>query len=478
MTRPQIIRAGRPSFPPSNPHPDASANHLHLTDTLDLQDKTSPTAQDHSRQPQHPAPLGIGPAAPHQQASLRHVTEEQSSEESQLRQSVWANTTTLRDDPGSDDERTILNGESDLPQDEQAVRLNGGIPGSADDGEMADADDDLDDDMMDKISSSPSIDDGGYLLPQAPFPWPRRSTSLTPTSTPTRVTDHDAMSSPDSSSPFTTTPLHFPIRPAAARRQDGTLAVESGPACTSPRSSPPHSPLLDFLPAWSTEHHREREYTSSVEPLGPAPRQQDDENDDLSDTSSNLSLMARRFEEMMEYKRLLRETPISFDIDQEDADAPVPMGWNFRLHEARLANYRRSKDHYPDRSLSPNSASSWITDSDLDSAIIDDKDDDDDSDDVSFSPDDRFIDSGWGGECLRELEDIDFEFVYALHTFVATVEGQANASKGDTMVLLDDSNSYWWLVRVVKDSSIGMLRVAYMFAPAHIIFRISACRTH
>jgi hypothetical protein len=42
-----------------------------------------------------------------------------------------------------------------------------------------------------------------------------------------------------------------------------------------------------------------------------------------------------------------------------------------------------------------------------------------------------------------------------LHTFVATVEGQANATKGDTMVLLDDSNSYWWLVRVVKDSSIG-----------------------
>lgn len=38
---------------------------------------------------------------------------------------------------------------------------------------------------------------------------------------------------------------------------------------------------------------------------------------------------------------------------------------------------------------------------------------------------------------------------------MATVEGQANATKGDTMVLLDDSNSYWWLVRIVKDSSIG-----------------------
>lgn len=52
-------------------------------------------------------------------------------------------------------------------------------------------------------------------------------------------------------------------------------------------------------------------------------------------------------------------------------------------------------------------------------------------------------------------DNINFDFVYALHTFIATVEGQANATKGDTMVLLDDSNSYWWLVRILKDSSIG-----------------------
>ena len=84
------------------------------------------------------------------------------------------------------------------------------------------------------------------------------------------------------------------------------------------------------------------------------------------------------------------------------------------------------------------------------------KDYKDDDADAFLDLDDRFIDSGWGGECLRDTEDIDFEFVYALHTFVATVEGQANATKGDTMVLLDDSNSYWWLVRVVKDSSIGV----------------------
>jgi hypothetical protein len=84
----------------------------------------------------------------------------------------------------------------------------------------------------------------------------------------------------------------------------------------------------------------------------------------------------------------------------------------------------------------------------------------DDDSDLTLPDDPLYIESGWAGECLQTSEDIDFEFVYALHTFVATVEGQANATKGDTMVLLDDSNSYWWLVRVVKDSSIGKHMVA------------------
>jgi hypothetical protein len=53
------------------------------------------------------------------------------------------------------------------------------------------------------------------------------------------------------------------------------------------------------------------------------------------------------------------------------------------------------------------------------------------------------------------VQDIDFDFMYAFHSFAATVEGQANATKGDMLVLLDDSNSYWWLVRVVKDHSVG-----------------------
>ncbi|KAL1969282.1 hypothetical protein VTN77DRAFT_9474 [Rasamsonia byssochlamydoides] len=73
-------------------------------------------------------------------------------------------------------------------------------------------------------------------------------------------------------------------------------------------------------------------------------------------------------------------------------------------------------------------------------------------------------------------EDIDFEFVYALHTFVATVEGQANATKGDTMVLLDDSNSYWWLVRIVKDGTIGYLPAEHIETPTERLARLNKHR--
>jgi len=206
MTRPQIIRA----------------------DTIDLQDKSSPTAQDHSHQPQHPAPLGIGPAAPHQQASLKSVEDERSAEEARL-QHAWNNAgSSLSEDPGSDDDRTVMTNTNG-----QKPRQNGDPHDDDDDMQDADVEEDMDDDdMLDKMSSSPSIDD----------------------------------------------------------------------------------------------------------------------------------------------------------------------------------------------------------------------------------------------------EDIDFEFVYALHTFVATVEGQANATKGDTMVLLDDSNSYWWLVRVVKDSSIGYLPAEHIETPTERLARLNKHR--
>jgi hypothetical protein len=132
---------------------------------------------------------------------------------------------------------------------------------------------------------------------------------------------------------------------------------------------------------------------------------------------------------------------------QHQSDSPVhPQSPNAESEAASLiANNADSND------------SDWTTESEGDNDSFDSfLFNDDDAKSFQNSAGSRFYVSGWSGECLQETEDIDFDLVYALHNFVATVEGQANAAKGDTMVLLDDSNSYWWLVRVVKDATIGM----------------------
>lgn len=54
-------------------------------------------------------------------------------------------------------------------------------------------------------------------------------------------------------------------------------------------------------------------------------------------------------------------------------------------------------------------------------------------------------------------DNIDFDSVYALHAFVATVEGQANANKGDALLLMEDENTYWWLVEVLHSGEIGYI---------------------
>lgn len=54
-------------------------------------------------------------------------------------------------------------------------------------------------------------------------------------------------------------------------------------------------------------------------------------------------------------------------------------------------------------------------------------------------------------------EDIDFDLVYALHSFAAVVTGQASVIKGDALILMDDSNSYWWLVEVLKTRELGYI---------------------
>lgn len=313
-------------------------------------------------------------------------------------------------------------------QDVHVNQRNGGNLGGAgmeaDSGD-AEGSDDLEDDVMDKISSSPSIDEGGY---STPLPWPNRADSLHPVPfqrrTPSPSAQHDL-----SSSLFLSTPVHFPLS-LTQQEQD--------------------------LDNQSEVHHHQGEYDEHEDP-GQQTAADDSFSSELRDTVGPLISDQQQDRDSAQWEGL----SASYDTDLDPADFQ---------HLLLPSDDPLLDNSFDDADLSTTSSESSLLDSrsawdnserhahnhDHSDAENDDKDyDDDDTEDVSFTDDPRYIDSGWGGECLRETEDIDFEFVYALHTFVATVEGQANATKGDTMVLLDDSNSYWWLVRVVKDSSIG-----------------------
>jgi hypothetical protein len=475
-------------------------------DTIDLQDHNNPSAQDHSRKPQQSAAGGIGPPAnSHQASELRHVREERHSEEEHL-SNVWTQSNGLSDEPPSDDERDFADGMHDeQPNHNHNMRQNG------EDSEMADAEsgDDMDDDMMDKISSSPSISDGGYFL-HAHTQWPRRSSSiLVPTppivKTPPRHSSASADDGEsDASSPFLNTPAHLPlshspIRPTGSpaslvgidnpqTRSNTPLELESSDS-SSPFTSPPaHYPL--HFPSSPPEvqsegHHRSVEYQASpatANHLDEGLEDSDDLEEERRDTLGPLfsdakaNYWSRRREQDMNAEQMYQQPQLlksASDMELERQLLP--------LHDPLLNDYENnagnaSSSHVTessddidlddeDNGTNDNSEhdgdddNAWETDSEHSNDSWESANvrmlDDDDSEGLLFPTDSRFVDSGWGGECLRELEDIDFEFVYALHTFVATVEGQANAQKGDTMVLLDDSNSYWWLVRVVKDSTIG-----------------------
>ncbi|CAG8454945.1 6444_t:CDS:10 [Scutellospora calospora] len=73
-------------------------------------------------------------------------------------------------------------------------------------------------------------------------------------------------------------------------------------------------------------------------------------------------------------------------------------------------------------------------------------------------------------------EEIDFTLVYALHSFHATVEGQATVEKGDSLNLLDDSNSYWWLVKVLPSDEIGYIPAENIETPYERLARLNKHR--
>ncbi|KAH8725748.1 hypothetical protein GQ44DRAFT_706472 [Phaeosphaeriaceae sp. PMI808] len=337
----------------------------------------------------------------------------------------------------------------------------------------ADIEDDMDDDMMDKISSSPSIDDGRYSFPLQPPVWPQRRESLTPQSSPVR--------SDIASSPFTTTPIHFPISGDSASRPSNASAPDQKHVLTLSRQSPIPISLPSSQKNKNTKsaehHHGEYSWTMATSDT------EDNTKPRLYVTLSPRSKQRKYIERRLQMHGMREDSQASLisDLDEDKASImlqPLQLPVTNSLEDPfsprpspRTTNGTPPPAKHPD-----GDDDSWTTDSDADSWDEDMDNDDDASNDVSFSDEPRFIDSGWGGECLREPEDIDFEFVYALHTFVATVEGQANATKGDTMVLLDDSNSYWWLVRVVKDSSIGYLPAEHIETPTERLARLNKHR--
>jgi hypothetical protein len=59
-------------------------------------------------------------------------------------------------------------------------------------------------------------------------------------------------------------------------------------------------------------------------------------------------------------------------------------------------------------------------------------------------------------EPVHSEAEIDYSLVYALFTFVSTMEGQISVLKGEPLELLDDSNSYWYVLQFCM-KSIGLI---------------------
>lgn len=227
MTRPDIIRAGQ-LVRPLQPHltilvvaldPLAICFLLQVSehyavhgltcalvhaysDSIDLQERQAPSAQEHSRS----TPPPTGSLAPHQAETLREVKAEAAEEHLRSPRVSWSNGDASDLQQYVDDLSAGLanplgiqqqeaghrdqNGETGAgsamavggqQQDALAIAQNGGVSGhrvrEGDINGDAEGDDGMDDDMMDKISSSPSIEDGGSPC-SLPRIYPQRSDSL------------------------------------------------------------------------------------------------------------------------------------------------------------------------------------------------------------------------------------------------------------------------------------------------------------
>ncbi|KAF9114841.1 hypothetical protein BGX27_009678 [Mortierella sp. AM989] len=100
-----------------------------------------------------------------------------------------------------------------------------------------------------------------------------------------------------------------------------------------------------------------------------------------------------------------------------------------------------------------------------------------DDEDLEEDDEDEDMEEEEGSETLSLTEDdIDFNLVYAFHTFVATQEGQASVVRNDSLMLLEDVNVYWWLVRVLKTGVIGYIPAENIETPFERLARLNKYR--
>ncbi|GAB0138003.1 hypothetical protein EsDP_00006252 [Epichloe bromicola] len=434
MARPSIIRA----------------------DTLDLQDPVAPSAKDH---PNHAHIFDTSPGisgasiAPHQAETLREVAQETAEAETQNPRVSLSNgrvNDTAEVLCQHVDERNVndtdkKNGElridmyHDEQQDDLAIALNGGVSSVDEDDIDGESESDMDDDLMDKISSSPSIEDGALYPTIVPVAWPRRESSLTflPEKLSAANVSFDSPLQKDANYCGNDRMPHF--RETSVSRQEGELDVAEW------RRHPGFRPnaQLRHSPSQLGECRQVHE--------GPSEEQQEQNCLGFGDGDGQLRTnpILVRPEARFSYQAYHQS-------ESRDEDAQVLLHRE-GSHDIAFHAYETCMD-----------TRSFVKGS----GVMDQLSHSNDSFHYEIPP----VETCSDDEYLLKPEDIDFEFVYALHTFVATVEGQANATKGDTMVLLDDSNSYWWLVRVVKDSSIGYLPAEHIETPTERLARLNKHR--
>jgi len=356
------------------------------------------------------------------------------------------------DEGGEDDE------EEDEEEEERGVHVQ-----HDEEGDHGDDIDEDDDDMMDRISSSPSIEDGEFSSPfssstlgsSCPETWPPRADALGGCRD--GNADANANANADANEDADVEAGDSYLGPPsccgnskAFPCSSSSLAVPASTILFSDLSLEPRRHHYHHHHNYHHHHHHPNGYLDHG-PATPTATTDDDtetssgyndiDNDNEGNDSDNDVYDAEdEGHDAVEDEK--SESDAELDRVVATTDGLV------QVEEAVLVLAEDCNDHGNDDDFDYDSIDSSYDDTDGPS----DKDDDAPLPHLVTL---LFVDTGWASTCLQVAEEIDFDFVHALHTFVATVEGQANATKGDTMVLLDDSNSYWWLVRVVKDSSIG-----------------------